>query len=314
MSDTPTKQVSAGLTEHINRFQRRAQFHFIISYAVMLVVFMLTGFAVYTFLFAQQIDRSRGSVELFHELDIAIRNQELVIKSAEIEVLGLKEEARVGQRTTPEVVNALTFLGEANTKLRLLQEKKRLMLESGYFSEIDTVKSKEEFRTQNTGMLELEATFKAELVAIRDRFRKGEVTRTDVATTEWAVGENVLKREINEQRMRAAPAAAAIKASAANIDTIELIRTSLIRFGGVAVILFLISILIPVYRYNVRLGTFYLARADTLMLCRDSEVANFGEIIKLLTPAYEFDKEPTTPFDSVSTLVKDAVGMAARKV
>jgi hypothetical protein len=283
------------------------------SYAIMLVVFLLTGFAVYIFLFAQEIDRSRGSVELFHELDIATRNQELVIRSAEIEAKGLREEARVGQRHTAEVVDALAFLGEANTKLRLLQEKKRLMLESGYFSEIDVVRSKEEFRAQNTGMLESEATLKAELTNTRDRFRQGEVTRTDVAKAERSVNEIVLKREINEERMRAAPGAAAIKATAANVDTIELVRTSLIRFGGVAVILFLTSILIPVYRYNVRLGTYYLARADTLMLCRDSEVTNFGEIIKLLTPVYEFDKEPTTPIESVSSFVKDAVRMAARK-
>lgn len=313
MSDTPTKAAPAHLTEHINRFQSRAQFHFIMSYAIMLVVFLLSGFAVYIFLFAQQIDRSRGSVQLFHELDIATRNQERLIKSVEIEVEGLKTEARVGQRSVAEVVDALAFLGEANTKLRLLQEKKRLMLESGYLSEIDTIKSKEEFSVQNTGMLQSEAALKAELTLAQDRFRAGELTRTDVAKAERALNEIVLKREINEERMRAAPAAAVIKATAANIDTIELIRTSLIRFGGVAVILFLTSILIPVYRYNVRLGTYYLARADTLMLCRDSEITNFGEIIKLLTPAYEFDKEPTTPIDSVSSFVKDAVGMAVRK-
>jgi hypothetical protein len=284
------------------------------SYAILLVVFLLTGFAMYIFLFAQEIDRSRGSVELFHELNIATRNQELVIKSAELEVYALREEARVGARTTAEIVNALASLEEAKTNLRLLQEKKRLMLESGYFSEIDTVKSKEEFRAQNTGMLEAEATFKAELTTAWDRFQKGEVTRTDVATAERAVNEKVFKREINEERMRAAPAAAAIKTTAANVDTIELIRTSLIRFGGVTVILFLTSILIPVYRYNVRLGTYYLARADTLMLCRDSEITDFGEIIKLLTPSYEFDKEPTTPIESVSSVVKNAVGMAARKM
>jgi hypothetical protein len=65
MSDTPPKGAPAGLTEHINRFQRRARFHFMMSYAILLVVFLLTGFAVYIFLFAQEIDRSRGSVELW---------------------------------------------------------------------------------------------------------------------------------------------------------------------------------------------------------------------------------------------------------
>src|ERR1700745_1334802 len=49
--------------------------------------------------------------------------------------------------------------------------------------------------------------------------------------------------------------------------------------GGVAVFLFLISLLTPIYRYNVRLGTFYQARADTLLLSRDTYVQNFPEMI-----------------------------------
>jgi hypothetical protein len=283
------------------------------SYAIMLVVFLLTGFAVYTFLFAQQIDRSSGSVALFNELNIAIRNQELVVKSAEIEAKGLSVRAREGTVDIPGVIDSVAFLGVAKTKLLLLQEKRRLMLEIGYFSEIETVKSKEEFQAQNAGILESEASLRAELTRVRERVEVGTASSTDAAKAERAVNEIVFKREINEERMRVAPPAATIKTTAENVDTIELIRTSLIRFGGVAVILFLISILIPVYRYNVRLGTYYLARADTLMLCRDSEVKDFGEVIKLLTPVYEFDKEPTTPIESVSSLVKDAVGVAARK-
>ena len=162
-------------------------------------------------------------------------------------------------------------------------------------------------------MLELETTLKSELVTVNERFARGEITRTDVAKSERALNEIILKREINEQRMKLGPPAASIKTAAANVDTIELVRTSLIRFGGVTVILFLISILIPVYRYNIRLGTYYLARADTLKLYCDSEISDFGQIIQLFTPAYEFEKEPTTPIESMSSFMKDALGAAARK-
>ena len=69
--------------------------------------------------------------------------------------------------------------------------------------------------------------------------------------------------------------------------------------------LFLISILVPVYRYNVRLATFYLARADSLILSRDVRVDDFGQLSNLLTPVISFDKEPKTPIETVSSLVKD---------
>jgi hypothetical protein len=314
MSEAPKRAMADGLTRHITRFQNRARLYFLTSYIILLVVFLLSAFAVYVFVFAQQIDRSRGSVELFHELGITIKNQGLIINSAQVEADGIKEEIRVGQRTTAELLDALKFLGDSKTKLGVLEEKQQLMLRSGYLSDIDTIKSKEEFEAQHKGLVALQATLKDQLLMTKKRFGVGEVTKTDVAQAEKAMRDIDSKLEINEARMRVAPAAATIKVTAENIDTIELIRTSLIRFGGVTVILFLASVLIPVYRYNVRLGTFYLARADTLILVRDSKIDNFSELIRLLTPSYEFDKEPTTPIESLSSLVKDAVGAAARKV
>ena len=116
-----------------------------------------------------------------------------------------------------------------------------------------------------------------------------------------------LERELFEQRAAGALPAAQLKAEVTSLDTIELVRTSLVRFGGVAVILFLISLLTPIY--NVRLGTFYQARADTLLLSRDTYVQNFPEMIRLLTPTYGFEKEPTTPTESVASFVKEAGGL-----
>jgi hypothetical protein len=74
----------------------------------------------------------------------------------------------------------------------------------------------------------------------------------------------------------------------------------------------LISILVPIYRYNVRLASFYLARADTLLLSKDTMVDNFSEMVSLLTPTHAFEKEPQTPIESVSGLIKDAAGLAKK--
>jgi len=130
-----------------------------------------------------------------------------------------------------------------------------------------------------------------------------------VAQAERFLAEATSKREIIDQKIKVALPAAQIKNTTANIDTLEVVRTSLIRFGGVAVILFLISVLVPIYRYNVRLASYYLARADTLVLARDTKVENFSEMMKLLTPVHAFEKEPTTPIESVSSFVKEAAGI-----
>ena len=68
----------------------------------------------------------------------------------EITSMFMEQNLRLRQQQAEDTTQFLgAQLEEAKTKLRLLQEKKRLMLESGYFSEIDTIKSKEEFRAQN---------------------------------------------------------------------------------------------------------------------------------------------------------------------
>jgi len=131
----------------------------------------------------------------------------------------------------------------------------------------------------------------------------------DMLQVKRVLGQATLERELFEQRAAGALPAAQLKAEVTSLDTIELVRTNLVRFGGVTVILFLASLLTPIYRYNVRLGTFYQARADTLLLSRDTNVQNFPEMIRLLTPTYGFEKEPTTQVESVASFMKEAGGL-----
>ena len=88
------------------------------------------------------------------------------------------------------------------------------------------------------------------------------MSQMDVLQVKRVLGQATLERELFEQRAAGALPAAQLKAEVTSLDTIELVRTNLVRFGGVTVVLFLVSLLTPIYRYNVRLGTFYQARAD----------------------------------------------------
>ena len=304
MPDSPPAITDA----HINRFRQRARFHFGISYAILFGILILFGFAIYIFLFAQQIDRGKGSIQILQELLVAKRDQDLVVEVAEAEWEAANQRLNEG---TIDLVAALTSLTglEARIKLRLFEEQIRLMNESGYVADLDKPRSKEEFAVVAKGKKELEDTIKELLKSIEEKFDRGVAGEIDVLQVKRVLGQATLERELFEQRAAGALPAAQLKAEVTSLDTIELVRTNLVRFGGVTVILFLASLLTPIYRYNVRLGTFYQARADTLLLSRDTNVQNFPEMIRLLTPAYGFEKEPTTPVESVASFMKEAGGL-----
>jgi hypothetical protein len=294
---------------HINRFRQRARFHFGVSYAVLFGILILFGFAIYIFLFAQQIDRGKGSIQILQELLVAKRDQDLVVKLAEDEWENIESRYNDGTIDTLNVLNSLAALPETRIKLRLFEEQIRLMNESGYVADLDKPRSKEELAIVAKGKKESEDTIKAVLEVVEKRYEAGTAGDADMLQVKRVLSQATLERELFEQRAAGATPAAQLKAETTSLDTIELVRTSLVRFGGVAVILFLISLLTPIYRYNVRLGTFYQARADTLLLSRDTYVQNFPEMIRLLTPAYGFEKEPTTPVESVASFVKEAGGL-----
>ena len=304
MPDSPPAITDA----HINRFRQRARFHFGISYTILFSILILFGFAIYIFLFAQQIDRGKGSIQILQELLVAQRDQDLVVEVAEAEWEAANQRLNEG---TIDLVAALTSLTglEARIKLRLFEEQIRLMNESGYVADLDKPRSKEEFAVVAKGKKELEDTIKELLKSIEEKFDRGVAGEIDVLQVKRVLGQATLERELFEQRAVGALPAAQLKAEVTSLDTIELVRTNLVRFGGVTVILFLASLLTPIYRYNVRLGTFYQARADTLLLSRDTNVQNFPEMIRLLTPAYGFEKEPTTPVESVASFMKEAGGL-----
>jgi hypothetical protein len=308
-AEAPSGLISAG---HINRFQKRAAFHSRISYGLLFLVFVLFGFAAYIFLFAQNIDKSKTSLELFQEVEIAKSNQSDIVENIQTEVDLAKRDVESGYQSNVQLLKLQLLLIDAETQLGLLDEKERLMSTVGYFAPVDVIKSKEELTVQRDGAVKYEETATKLVELVQQQVATGSITVAQLFEPKRQGSEAKLKKEIIEQKLKTAPSAADIKVASTNIDTLELARTSLIRFGGVAVTLFLISVLVPIYRYNVRLASFYLARADTLLLARDTKVDNFGEMIALLTPTHAFEKEPQTPIDSVSSFIKDAAGIAKK--
>jgi len=300
---------SAITEEHIKRFQDRARFHSAISYSVLVGIIALFVFAIYIFLFAQEIDRSKGSIQVLQELQIAKADQALVLKAAEASAKLATERLQQGTIDVPALQDILRGVGEARVKLRLFEEQLRLMNQLGYVADLERPRSKEEFTVIAAANKQQYDDLQKIRDIMADREQAGTASQLDVTSIERVVGETKLQQDLFENRAQAAQPAAALKTVSTNLDTIELVRTSLVRFGGVTVILFLASLLTPIYRYNVRLATFYQARADALVLSRDTHVNNFSEMIRILTPIYGFEKEPTTPVQSMASLLKEAGGI-----
>jgi len=93
------------------------------------------------------------------------------------------------------------------------------------------------------------------------------------------------------------------EASQANWPSI--IQTNATRYGALAVAFFLVGILVPQYRYNVRMANFYRSRADLVVfLNKNLSRADFDQIITAVTPTIDFGKAPQTPIDQLMELAK----------
>jgi hypothetical protein len=81
-------------------------------------------------------------------------------------------------------------------------------------------------------------------------------------------------------------------------DTRYLIATAITRVGVVLIIVFLVQILIGLYRYNTRLITFYTSRRDALQIWNLKETS-LEKLQKVMAPNVDFGKEPKHPLEDI---------------
>ena len=92
----------------------------------------------------------------------------------------------------------------------------------------------------------------------------------------------------------------------------SLLATGITRFGVLAIAIFLVQILVSLYRYNTRMAAVYRAKADAIIM-RDWDADGFERTSDVLTPKIEYGK--TQPFVSERFLqqVTDVVDKALRR-
>jgi hypothetical protein len=125
-------------------------------------------------------------------------------------------------------------------------------------------------------------------------------------------------------------AIAKVQSSAATIEkhiialdrtdqTRELISTIATRVGAVLIIVFLVQILVSLYRYNMRLSAYYDARADALELAAGADgrtsLKQFQAACEIIAPdRIDFGREPKSPVANVTELLKAALAVAEERV
>jgi hypothetical protein len=81
-------------------------------------------------------------------------------------------------------------------------------------------------------------------------------------------------------------------------DTRYIVATAITRIGVVLIIVFLVQILIGLYRYNARLITFYNSRRDFLQLW-DGKPPNLDKLQRVMAANVDFGKEPKHPLEDI---------------
>ncbi len=99
-----------------------------------------------------------------------------------------------------------------------------------------------------------------------------------------------------------------MKRSDNSSDFTFLASTLSTKIGSAAILLFLVQILVNVYRYNVRLAAFYDARADGLELATGTSDLPLDKLIGALSPdGFDFGKAPPLPIQVAAELVKEVL-------
>lgn len=103
----------------------------------------------------------------------------------------------------------------------------------------------------------------------------------------------------------------------ANINDLNfLYATAITRFGIMVIVFFFVKILLDFYKYNIRLSSYYKARADSLIIVGKYD-KKFHKLLPALSPEpFDFEKAPKAPTEDfktytlqlLSTLKKDDVG------
>jgi len=165
---------------------------------------------------------------------------------------------------------------------------------AGTISNLDRMRSEYMFQRQ------------LDLYQHEHELRSKEQSKQPSSSTQLDV-EKRLERMEDEQAQLKATIASQASSVGDQSRTQQMVTTTTTRVGSVIILLFLVQVLVTLYRYNIRAAAFYDGRADALIMAR-REDTELGTLVEIFTPTtLDFGKMPSTPLHAVLETAKEAL-------
>ena len=98
------------------------------------------------------------------------------------------------------------------------------------------------------------------------------------------------------------------------VDTMSMASAIITRIGSALLLIFLVQILVTLYRYNTRLASYYDARADALELVGDGDENVLEQISNIFSPeSLDYGKTPVSPAQHAVDLAKEIISKGNNK-
>jgi len=138
-------------------------------------------------------------------------------------------------------------------------------------------------------------------------YAKNQVQKTEERTVSLENQLQDLQRELKQTEV------AGVESVSKQDQLSRVISAIATRIGSVVILLFLVKILVPLYRYNMKLAYYFDARADALeLLTADAKeertVTAFEQLLSTLSPAgIDFGPSPQSPSEEALELAKQII-------
>ena len=292
------------------RFERRAIGYRIVAAIFFGLITCLLVFGGYVFFSAAQITTADIAVQSTAGLESSIRN----LRNAAL-ALGRTRDAYasqfdLGQRALLDVLGAELALYVAQKRVALAEiriETKRnidMPLETpspNSSRELQVIVGlAAEYADKSSKILEQVKQLDSSGTGSLTDVREAEV-QVELANAEFASLQAQLAANPNEGTSEVPNQSNDVGSYA------QLIQTNVTRFGTLLVVFFFVSILIPLYRYSLRLATFYASVSDIILFKESNPDIDLATLALVLSPTVDFGKQPDTPMQQVVDVIREVV-------
>lgn len=298
------------------RLQKKYRSAMITGYSILALIALLAVSGGYIFWHASELasaDLTRGYQKSFSDLASVREGLRQEIKIVTELSQYYRDQFNLGHRTLSELLPVVRQVNSAKGQLQLVQIKEREFHETGIAIPLDQVITQSEL-TVASDTLRGDLNTLGELQElIQQRVESGMMTYSDQLLLEREINATQTDLAYVENRLRTAPEkpvtalAQTWENMGSDVFGIKLSQVNINRYGTLLAVFVLTALLVPVYRYNLRLATHYHAAADAVSIAASfQDITMIEYLMSNLGAGFNIDtvKAESGLKDVVSSVVK----------